>query len=109
VKDFFAAFVGFGTIIVSLGFMGWLGFESYAYYKPKYTAVDNKTFHQSQQYTDGMANKLADYEVAYNQATSPQAKATIRSIIVEQYENFDETTLPPDLRSFLDQMKGYQQ
>ena len=44
------------------------GFWAYAYFQPKYVAVQNNTFHQSQQYQDGMRNQLSVYRLAYLKA-----------------------------------------
>ena len=53
-KEIFAAigiFLGIMALCVGLSF---LGYESYAYFAPKYRAVDNAVFKESEQYNDGM-------------------------------------------------------
>ena len=44
-----------GAIIITLAFgIGYLSFELANFFKPKYTALDYKTFKESQQYNESM-------------------------------------------------------
>ncbi len=80
-------------------------FGLYAVSRPATTAVDYRTFKQSQQYNDGMANRLQDYETQYATGTEAQ-RGMIRSIVVHEYASYDDTKLNPELRDFLQEMRN---
>ena len=84
----------------------WLGFKLYEYYNPKYTQVQYNTFKQSQQYNDGMANRLEQYQEAYDQCSTTACRDNIASMVKHDFASYDESRLPPQLQLFYDKMKG---
>ena len=52
-----AAIIAALALIVGLSF---LGYEMSSYFAPKYRALDNKVFKESEQYNDGMVRDLED-------------------------------------------------
>jgi len=71
---------------------------------PAQVAIENKTFHQSQAYTDGMARDLYDMQAQYNAAT-PAGKDAIRATVRERFAGFDASNLPPSLQAFLSEIQ----
>ncbi len=75
-------------------------FGATAFFMPKYAEVRNQTFHNTQAYNDGMANDLADLQVQYLGAKTPEAKAAIRAIILQRFASYPKERLPSELRDF---------
>jgi hypothetical protein len=80
-------------------------FFLYKVFAPKYEAARRQTFEESKAYNEGMAQELAAAELDYAKANAEQ-KAAIRSVLIQRYAGYDTTRLPPDLRQFLDTLKG---
>ena len=85
-------------------------FSQYVIFQPRVTAVQNKTFHESQQYTDGKLNALRAYKVQYDTASTDTARASIRSMVVDEFASYDNRNLNghPNLQAFLEQMESGQ-
>jgi hypothetical protein len=95
--------LGLGLIVLFL--LGLASFGSYEYFAPRYTAVDNRVYHESQQYTDGKRQRLDEFYQSY-QSADDAGKASIKSIVEHEYAEFPESKLDPYLRNFLDQMRA---
>jgi len=94
-------------VLVAFGISG-VGYAVSYVLEPRQVALDNKVFHQSQSYNDGMARDLDEFRAAYLSATAtPESKAAIRASIIHRFAGYDAALLPPDLRSFLIQVRGY--
>jgi hypothetical protein len=90
--------------ILVLGFvLNYAGFFSYSFFAPKYTAVDNKVFHESQQYNDGMIRDLENIKREYQHAT-PEGKDALRATAIHRFEIYPYNRLPPDLQNFYDSL-----
>lgn len=94
--------VAFYVIVIVAVLVGgsFLSFKLYAYYNPKYTAVQYQTFKQSQQYNEGQIQTLEQYRESYATATAIQKKS-ICSIVNEQYAAYDRSKLTPEQASFV--------
>ena len=92
------AVVGFVALMFGLNYAG---FFNYAFFAPRYTAVDNKVFHESQQYNDGMIRDLENLKREYQSAT-PEAKTALRATIIHRFEIYPRDRMPPDLQNFYD-------
>jgi hypothetical protein len=101
--------IGTATLVVILFIaifgLGFVGFETYSFYAPKYAEVQNKVFHQSSAYTQGTIQILQQYEVQYI-AASPKKKAMLKSVILEQFSDFHHP-LPPHLAHFYHELENY--
>ena len=107
-KEFF---IGLITVIVSLILLFAIGaglnlfnLESYNYFAPKYRAVENKVFKESEQYNDGMIRDLENLQMEYVNADA-EHKQALRAIILHRFSVYDENRLPSNLRSFYLQLK----
>jgi hypothetical protein len=81
------------------------GYELYAYFAPRYTAVDNKVFHESQQYNDGMIRDLENLKLEYVNADKDH-KDVIRAVVLHRFSVYPEDKMPPDLRNFYEQLQS---
>jgi hypothetical protein len=110
-KDILGGLAGIALVVLLVIGAAWGSFALYATFAPKYTAVNNAVFHQSQQYTDGMAQRLEQYQMAYNQATTQAAKDAIASMVQHDFASYsadDEAELPANAQQFLEKMRGNQ-
>ncbi len=112
-KDFFQGIGIFGTLIVAVVVLGALSafgdYAYYAYFTPRYIAVQNSAFKQSQAYNDGMANEVGNKYEDFVNATDPTVKASIGAVVRNEFRSYDATKLPPDTRTQLLTMETYGQ
>jgi len=94
---------GLGIVIAILGivflFQG-TDFFLYKTFAPKYEAVRRQTFEQSKAYNQGMVQELQNMAFEYAKAT-PEQKEALGSIILHRVADYDLDQMPPDLRSFI--------
>jgi len=100
------ATIGFiiGAIAVTFVLM-FLGYESYKFFAPKYRAVDNQVFKQSEQYNDGMIRDLENLQIEYIGADADKKQA-LRAIVLHRFSVYPEDRLPPNLRNFYNDLKA---
>lgn len=87
-------------VVISL-----LGYESYKFFAPRYTAVDNQVFHESQQYNDGMIRDLENIQMEYMKADT-EGRQGLKAIALHRFSVYPEDRLPPNLRNFYDQLRS---
>lgn len=98
----------FGTV---LGFIllvfgiGSLSYGMYAYFAPKYMAVDNQVFKESQQYNDGMVRDLENLQLEYINGDADK-KDAIRAIVLHRFSVYPQDKLPPNLRNFYNNLRN---
>ena len=94
-----AIFVGavVGLSALSLGI--------YSVTKPASIAIDNRAFHESQAYNDGMAKDLGNFQMEYTRTDDAGKRAALRAVILDRFAGYDETRLSPNLRNFLETLK----
>ena len=90
--------------IVAISGLGFLSYKAYEFYAPKYRAVDNQVFKESEQYNDGMIRDLENLQMEYAK-TDDAHKDALRSIILHRFSVYDENRLPYNLRSFYKQLR----
>lgn len=92
-----------GAILLGLGLLFGLqmfGFASFSFFAPKMAEVRNEVFHNTQAYTDGMANDLGDLKMQYEMAPDQARKDSIRAIVKQRFAGYDKSKLPADLRDW---------
>lgn len=94
--------VTFYVIVLAIG-ITFASFYSYQYFKPKYTAVDNTVFQQSQQYNEGMVRDLENIKLEYLAAT-PEQRDALRALAIHRFSVYPTNRLPPDLQQFYSQL-----
>ena len=97
--------LGLFVAVIALGFgLSYLGYEYYKYFAPKYRAVDNEVFKQSEQYNDGMIRDLEDLQMEYIKADK-EHKDALRAIVLHRFSVYPEDKLPPNLRNFYNDLR----
>lgn len=74
-------------------------------FAPKYEAVRRETFEQSKAYRQGAVQELQNMQFQYVQANK-EHKAALADLILHRAADYDESMLPPDLRSFVAQLRA---
>ncbi len=82
-----------------------LGTGVYWFTEPARVGIQNRAFHNSQAYQDGMARDLENFRMAYLTADD-QAKLVIKATVRHRFAGYDTSTLPPDLQMFLQEMRS---
>jgi len=107
-KDFFATASIFIVGLILILALGWgldlFGLAHYNYFAPKYRAVDNQVFKESEQYNDGMVRDLENLQMEYLNADQAH-KDALRSIVLHRFSVYDENRLPLNLRSFYNDLR----
>jgi hypothetical protein len=101
-KEISAIVVGWIALIVVAMFGS---FFAYQYFAPKYRAVDNEVFKQSEQYNDGMIRDLENLQVEYIGADADKKQA-LRAIVLHRFSVYPVEKMPPNLRNFYEQLKA---
>ena len=91
-------------IIMALG-IGFIGFKGYEFYAPKYRAVDNAVFKESEQYNDGMVRDLENLQMEYVNADQAH-KDALRSIVLHRFSVYPQDKMPSNLRNFYNDLKA---
>lgn len=102
--------------IVSFLFYGILGaavifglsygsYRAYEFFAPRYAAVDNKVFHETQAYNDGMLRDLEDIKLQYVSA-KPEQKEALRAVALHRFSIYPRERMPADLRDFYEKLEG---
>jgi len=102
-KTAFMVLLGIIACMASIVGTAFFGFKMYEYFTPKYTAVDNKVFHESQQYNDGMVRDLQNLKMQYDSAT-PSAKDALRSTIIHRFSIYPVDRMPANLQIFYSEL-----
>ena len=106
-KEFFVM-VGIALSALALVFgLTYFGYQMYGFFAPKYRAVDNQVFKESEQYNDGMIRDLENLQMQYMNANADQ-KAALKDIILHRFAVYDVNRLPNGLFSFYTQLKAGQ-
>ena len=101
-KEISVIVVGWVALIVVAMFGS---FFAYQYFAPKYRAVDNEVFKQSEQYNDGMIRDLENLQMDYI-AADKDHKDALRAIVLHRFSVYPEDKLPPNLRNFYNDLKA---
>jgi hypothetical protein len=101
-KEISAILLGWVALIV-VGMFG--SFYAYQYFAPKYRAVDNQVFKQSEQYNDGMIRDLENLQLEYINADKDH-KDALRAIVLHRFSVYPEDKMPPNLRNFYISLKA---
>jgi len=108
-KEFFVGLLAiFGLIIFMLA-LTWViqgnDFFMYKFFAPKQEAVRREVFENTKSYTQGMIQNLRKMQFEYVQA-QPDQKAALGNIILQQYADYPDQQLPPDLQVFMANLRN---
>jgi len=101
-KEMSAVVIGWLFLIIVCMFGS---FFAYQYFGPKYRAVDNQVFKQSEQYNDGMIRDLENLQMEYINSDA-EHKQAIRAIVLHRFSVYPEDRMPPNLRNFYNDLKS---
>lgn len=104
-EGIFASMLGIAVFLVAAFALTFLGYMSYDYFAPKYRAVDNKVFKESEQYNDGMIRDLENLQIEYVSADDDKKQA-LRAIIIHRFSVYPQDKLPPNLRNFYNDIRS---
>ena len=104
-KDAMAFTMAIALGIAALFGLSYLGYESYKFFAPKYRAVDNQVFKESEQYNDGMVRDLENLQIEYINADA-EKKQSLRAIVLHRFSVYPEDKMPPNLRNFYNSLKA---
>jgi hypothetical protein len=91
-----------GIVALTL-FLNGVGLLNYSIFAPAQTAIDNKVFHQSQQFNDGMVRDLENLRLMYLQA-EPEQRAALKGTILHRFAGYPRDRMTPELLSFYDSL-----
>jgi len=104
-KDAMAAMSGLILAALAIFALSFGGYEMYKFFAPKYRAVDNEVFKQSEQYNDGMIRDLENLQMEYINADA-EKKQALRAIVLHRFSVYPEDKMPPNLRNFYNSLKS---
>jgi len=107
-KEFLGIVLMFLIIVIVFLVLGWVAagndFFLYKYFASKQEAVRRQVFEQTKSYNQGMIQELENMQFEYIKA-SHDSKDALASIILHRAADYDESKLPYDLRTFIEQLK----
>ena len=85
-------------------------FFLYKAFAPKYEGVRRQTFEQSRAFNQGMVQELQNMQFEYIREKDPKAQEALASVILHRASgyNLDDSAVPADLRSFINDLKTKQ-
>ena len=104
-KAIFSSIGGMAVAIALVTIILYGSFEAYKFFKPRYMAVDNQAFLESQQYNDGMLRDLENWKMEYVNGDEVK-KDSIRAIVLHRFSVYPKDRLPVDLRQFYEQLQA---
>jgi hypothetical protein len=104
-KDAISFTVAIAVMVAALFGIIYVGYASYSYFAPKYRAVDNQVFKESEQYNDGMIRDLENLQMEYMTANETQ-KAGLKDIIIHRFSVYPIEKLPPNLFTFYTDLRS---
>jgi hypothetical protein len=92
--------------LIALSFvLSYTSFAQYSFFAPRYTAIQNQVFHESQQYNDGMVRDLENIKREYQGAT-PEGRQALRATVLHRFEIYPRNRMTPDLQNFYDSLNN---
>ena len=104
-KDALGTLVAILSAIALCFGLSYLAYSSYQFFAPKYRAVDNQVFKESEQYNDGMIRDLENLQLEYIKSDEA-GKQALRAIALHRFSVYPENKMPPNLRNFYNDLKA---
>ena len=99
---------GIGGLILFLALcfgLNLFGLANYSFFAPKYRAVENQVFKESEQYNDGMIRDLQNLQMEYINADKDH-KDALRAIVLHRFSVYPQDKMPSNLRNFYNDLKA---
>ena len=97
-----------GSLLLALAVvfgLTFFGYQMYGFFAPKYRAVDNQVFKESEQYNDGMIRDLENLQMEYMNADK-EHKDALRATVLHRFSVYPEDRMPANLRNFYNQLRS---
>lgn len=105
IKGIFAVIGGL-IAVFALGFvLNAMNLVTFGFFAPKYRAVENQVYHESEQYNEGMIRDLENLQLAYMQADAT-GKQSLKAITLHRFSVYPEDKMPPNLRNFYEDLRS---
>ena len=101
-------FAGIGALVLFLALcfgLNLFGLANYSFFAPKYRAVENQVFKESEQYNDGMIRDLENLQMEYINADQAH-KDALRAIVLHRFSVYPQDKMPGNLRNFYNDLKA---
>jgi hypothetical protein len=102
----------FGALVIGMILLYGLGFMAtggdlaiYRFWAPKRANAEREVFVNTNSYIQGKVSHLTQLRLDYEQADGAQ-KATLRTVILTEAAQVDNSKLPSDLAGFIAGLKG---
>jgi hypothetical protein len=82
-----------------------IGYLNYGFFLPWEQQIQYNTFKNSQAYNEGMMHHLYEIQRQYN-AADAEGKASLRQMVLHEFEVYDRNRLPADLQAFYNNLNG---
>jgi len=76
-------------------------FFLYKYFAPKRANVEREVFVNTNSYIQGKTDYLSRLRLEYQTSKDPDQKAALRTLIITEASNVDNSKLPVDLQGFI--------
>ena len=105
-KDFFKYLILGLLTLVGVSFaLSYTSYAEYSFFAPRYVAVENRVFHESAPYNEGMVRDLENLKREYEHADA-NGKASLKATILHRFEVYPKDRLTPDLERFYDSINN---
>ena len=93
--------------LIGVGIFGLesLGYLNYGFFLPWQQQIQYNTFKNTQAYNEGMIHSLYNIQRQY-EAADDVDKASLRQMVLHEFETYDRNRLPPDLQTFYNRLNG---
>ncbi len=101
--------IALGTILLFIGLSFAFGWTDVLFTKTVGKAQQNanrEVFEQTQSFVEAKRQELVKYRLEYMQAKTAQDSTAIKTMLLQDFANFDVSKLEPDQREFLDRLKN---
>lgn len=90
------------AFVLELGGLQWQKF-----FGPRREGVKRKVFEATRSYNQGKIQDLAKYKFEYSTTQDEGSKKVLEGVIRHRFADYDARKLPPGLKSFLEEIRGY--
>jgi len=101
------ALIAVGALALMLG-LTWIltgnEFFLYKFFAPKQEAVRREVFEQTKSFIDGSIRDIRADQISYIKADKEQ-KAAIASVVLHKIDGIPEDKLPPDLKTWVQELR----
>lgn len=104
-KEFFISIGLAISALMVIALLVLFGFGMNSFFAPKYRALDNQVFKESEQYNDGMVRDLENLQLEYIHADK-EHKDALRAITLHRFSVYSEDKMPPNLRNFYNDLRS---